>query len=49
MENADQMPSEEFGSSENLDIMLVSAGGPTALPGIYLWQNHRLAFAAAGQ
>ncbi|MFQ5544139.1 MAG: hypothetical protein ACE5FY_07295, partial [Nitrospiria bacterium] len=23
--------------------------GPTQLPGIYLWQNHRLPYAAAGQ
>ncbi|MFQ5598684.1 MAG: hypothetical protein ACE5GK_11610, partial [Nitrospiria bacterium] len=49
MAGADQMHTEEFGSSENLDVMLTSAGGPTAIPGIYLWQNHRLPYAAAGQ
>ncbi|MFQ5780979.1 MAG: multicopper oxidase domain-containing protein, partial [Nitrospiria bacterium] len=48
MENADLMPTEEFGSSENMDVVLASAGGPTALPGIYLWQTHRLPYAAAG-
>ncbi|MBN4054232.1 hypothetical protein JYT87_00820 [Nitrospira defluvii] len=49
MEGADMMHSEEFGSSENLDVMVAAAGGPTQLPGIYLWQNHRLPYAAAGQ
>jgi len=49
MANADEMHSEEFGSSENLDVMVRTAGGPTRLPGIYLWQNHRMPYAAAGQ
>jgi len=49
MPGADMFSAEEFGSSENLDVMLASAGGPTSLPGIYLWQNHRLPYAAAGQ
>ncbi|MFQ5580984.1 MAG: hypothetical protein ACE5FZ_10265, partial [Nitrospiria bacterium] len=48
MKDADQMHSEEFGSSENLDVFVRSAGGPTKLPGIYLWQDHRLPYAAAG-
>jgi len=49
MAGADLLSSEEFGSSENLDVFLRTAGGPTQLPGIYLWQNHRLPYAAAGQ
>ncbi|NOY85178.1 MAG: hypothetical protein GXO96_10230, partial [Nitrospirae bacterium] len=49
MPGADQMHTEEFGSSENLDVFVRAAGGPTQLPGIYLWQNHRLPYTAAGQ
>ncbi|HIE65476.1 MAG: multicopper oxidase domain-containing protein [Nitrospira sp.] len=45
---ADLMPAEEFGSSEHMDVFLRSAGGPTRLPGIYLWQTHRLPYTAAG-
>jgi hypothetical protein len=49
MEGADLMSSSEFGSSENLDVVLASAGGPFRLPGDYLWQNHRMPYTQAGQ
>ncbi len=49
MPGADLFHTEEFGSSENLDVFVKAAGGPTHLPGIYLWQNHRLPYTAAGQ
>lgn len=49
MKGSDLFSAEEFGSSENLDAMVKSAGGPSRLPGIYLWQNHRLPYTAAGQ
>jgi hypothetical protein len=32
----------EFGSSETLDPLMRSAGGPAVLPGAYLWSNQRL-------
>jgi FtsP/CotA-like multicopper oxidase with cupredoxin domain len=50
MEGADMMSSSEFGSSENLDVLLKDgAGGPFHLPGDYLWQNHRMPYTQAGQ
>src|SRR5579863_733017 len=50
MEGSDLLSSEEFGGSENLDVFLKEgAGGPFQLPGDYLWQNHRMPYAQAGQ
>jgi hypothetical protein len=50
MPGADLMSSSEFGSSENLDIVLAGgAGGPFHLPGDYIWQNHRMPYTQAGQ
>ncbi len=50
MVGADLMSSSEFGSSQNLDVLLVDgAGGPFHLPGDYLWQNHRMPYTQAGQ
>jgi manganese oxidase len=39
----------EFGSSETLDPLMRSAGGPAVLPGAYLWSNQRLPYAQSGQ
>lgn len=50
MEGADMLSSSEFGSAENLDVFIKEgAGGPFHLPGVYVWQNHRMPYAAAGQ
>jgi hypothetical protein len=50
MVGADMLSSSEFGSSENLDVFLKEgAGGPFRIPGDYLWQNHRMPYAQAGQ
>lgn len=50
MVGADMLSSSEFGASENLDVYIKDgAGGPFHLPGVYLWQNHRLPYTAAGQ
>ncbi|HTP42693.1 MAG TPA: multicopper oxidase domain-containing protein [Nitrospiria bacterium] len=49
MVGADQQSSIEFGSGEDLDIVLQSAGGPFALPGNYVWQDHRMPYAQAGE
>jgi FtsP/CotA-like multicopper oxidase with cupredoxin domain len=50
MVGADMLSSSEFGSSENLDVFLKEgAGGPFAIPGDYIWQNHRMPYAQAGQ
>ncbi|MCG3116386.1 MAG: multicopper oxidase domain-containing protein [Candidatus Manganitrophus sp. SA1] len=50
MEGADLLSSSEFGSSQNLDVFIKQgAGGPFHLPGVYVWQNHRMPYAAAGQ
>jgi hypothetical protein len=50
MEGADMISSSEFGSSENLDVFLnEGAGGPFHLVGDYVWQNHRMPYAQAGQ
>jgi hypothetical protein len=50
MAGADLMSSSEFGSSQNLDVLLIDgAGGPFRLPGDYLWQNHRMPYTQAGQ
>ena len=44
------LSSNEFGSSENMDVFLKEgAGGPFHLPGDYLWQNHRMPYTQAGQ
>ncbi len=48
MKGADLLSSSEFGGAENLDV-LITAGGTHRLPGTYLWQNHRLQYAQAGQ
>ncbi|MBI3593804.1 MAG: hypothetical protein HY200_02490 [Nitrospirae bacterium] len=50
MEGADMMSSMQFGGSENLDVFIKEgAGGPFHLPGTYVWQNHRMPYAEAGQ
>jgi hypothetical protein len=50
MVGADMMSSSEFGSSQNLDVLLTDgAGGPFHVPGDYLWQNHRMPYTQAGQ
>jgi len=50
MVGADMLSSLQFGGSEYLDVYLKEgAGGPFALVGDYVWQNHRMPFAAAGQ
>jgi hypothetical protein len=50
MVGADMLSSLQFGGSEYLDVYLKEgAGGPFHLPGDYVWQNHRMPFAAAGQ
>ncbi|MBI3358498.1 MAG: multicopper oxidase domain-containing protein [Nitrospirae bacterium] len=50
MVGADMLSSLQFGGSEYLDVYLKDgAGGPFHLPGNYVWQNHRMPFAAAGQ
>ncbi len=48
MEGADLMGAAEFGSAEVIDAW-ITAGGPYHLPGAYIWQNHRMPFAQAGQ
>ena len=48
MKGADMLGSAQFGGSENLDVR-VTAGGPFHIPGTYVWQNHRLQYAQAGQ
>ncbi|MDC4227254.1 MAG: hypothetical protein MPW15_24165 [Candidatus Manganitrophus sp.] len=50
MVGADMLSSLQFGGAEYLDVYLKEgAGGPFALPGDYVWQNHRMPYAAAGQ
>ena len=49
MVGADQQSSIEFGSAEALNLVLPSAGGPFALPGNYVWQDHRMPYAQAGE
>ncbi|MBI3622215.1 MAG: multicopper oxidase domain-containing protein [Nitrospirae bacterium] len=50
MVGADMLSSLQFGGSEYLDVYLKEgAGGPFALPGDYIWQNHRMPYAAAGE
>ncbi|MBI3802149.1 MAG: multicopper oxidase domain-containing protein [Nitrospirae bacterium] len=50
MVGADMLSSLQFGGSEYLDVYLKEgAGGPFHIPGDYVWQNHRMPFAAAGQ
>jgi FtsP/CotA-like multicopper oxidase with cupredoxin domain len=50
MPGADMLSSLQFGGSEYLDVYLKEgAGGPFAIPGVYVWQNHRMPYAQAGQ
>jgi hypothetical protein len=50
MVGADMLSSLQFGGAEYLDVFLKEgAGGPFAVPGDYVWQNHRMPYAAAGQ
>ena len=50
MVGADMLSSLQFGGAEYLDVYLKEgAGGPFAVPGDYVWQNHRMPYAAAGQ
>jgi hypothetical protein len=50
MVGADMLSSLQFGGAEVLDVYLKEgAGGPFRLPGNYVWQNHRMPYAAAGQ
>jgi hypothetical protein len=50
MPGADMLSSLQFGGSEYLDVYLKEgAGGPFAIPGDYIWQNHRMPYAQAGQ
>jgi len=50
MPGADMLSSLQFGGSEHLDVFLKEgAGGPFRLPGDYVWQNHRMPYAQAGQ
>ena len=44
------LSSAQFGGSENIDVFIQEgAGGPFHLPGTYVWQNHRMPYAEAGQ
>ncbi len=50
MVGADMLSSLQFGGAEYLDVFLKEgAGGAFALPGDFVWQNHRMPYAAAGQ
>jgi hypothetical protein len=50
MVGADMLSSLQFGGSEYLDVFIKEgAGGPTHIPGDYVWQNHRMPYAQAGQ
>lgn len=50
MMGADMLSSLQFGSAESLDVYLKEgAGGPFHIPGDYVWQNHRIPYAQAGQ
>ncbi|HUK56245.1 MAG TPA: hypothetical protein VLY20_06265, partial [Nitrospiria bacterium] len=50
MPGADMMSSQQFGGSEYLDAYIKEgAGGPFRIPGDYVWQNHRMPYAQAGQ
>jgi hypothetical protein len=50
MEGADMLSSLQFGGSEYLDVFIKEgAGGPTHIPGDYVWENHRMPYAQAGQ
>ncbi|MFQ5596562.1 MAG: multicopper oxidase domain-containing protein [Nitrospiria bacterium] len=50
MEGSDMLSSLQFGGGEYLDVYIKQgAGGPFGLVGDYVWQNHRLPYAAAGQ
>lgn len=48
MEGAELLEAEQFGGTGVLELNL-KAGSPFALPGDYVWMNHRLAYAEAGQ
>ena len=50
MPGADMISVVEFGGSETLDVFLrQGAGGPTGIPGDYIWANARLNYQQAGQ
>ena len=50
MPGADMLSSLQFGGSEYLDVYIKEgAGGPFHIPGDYVWQNHRMPYAQAGQ
>ena len=44
----EMLEAEHFGGTEALEVN-VTAGGTYATPGDYVWMNHRLAYAEAGQ
>ncbi|MAG94464.1 MAG: hypothetical protein CMJ48_12040 [Planctomycetaceae bacterium] len=48
MEGTEMLEAEQFGGMETLEVN-VTAGGPQGLPGDYVYQSHRLAYAEAGQ
>jgi len=45
---ADMMSSHQFGGAERSNVYL-TAGGPFALPGDYVWMNNRMPYMEAGQ
>ena len=49
MPGADQISVVEFAGSEGIDAFISSAGGPYALPGVYVWNNQRLPYSQSGQ
>ncbi len=50
MPGADMISVVEFGGSETLDVFLrQGAGGPSGIPGDYIWANARLNYQQAGQ
>ncbi|MBI3811378.1 MAG: hypothetical protein HY283_04125 [Nitrospirae bacterium] len=50
MVGADMLSSLQFGGAEYLDAYIQEgAGGPFHIPGDYIWQNHRMPYAQAGQ
>ena len=46
---ADLISVVEFAGSEVLDAFLPSAGGPSRLPGDYVYSNQRLPYSQSGQ
>jgi hypothetical protein len=49
MRGADLISVVEFAGSEVLDAFLPSAGGPSRLPGDYVYSNQRLPYSQSGQ